>query len=144
MQEEEQGGFDVNECIEDEQQQKYKHQHLAPPHLLAFQVGIIVAQPPPVLPHAKRHIYRQEHIEHQNVANGYGQTRLIGIENVQCRNRRVWHQGRDDGPDGTPAVLEHGEQRAGDGDHHPDAIDYGNHHIACRMDVVGIDQEKIP
>lgn len=47
-------------------------------------------------------------------------------------------------PDGSLAVLKHGQQCAGDGGHQRYAVEYDGRHIAHRMDVGGIEVEKIP
>ena len=128
-------GVDVDECIEDEHQQADERHQLAQPYLFILQVGIVVVQPLPVSPNGKHHIYREQHIERQEVYGDHRHKRSVGIKYLQAHKSQDGYHGCQDGPDGSPAVLKHGQQRAADGGEQRYTVEPDNHQIPRRMGV---------
>ena len=151
VQDEQQGDAAVDECMEDEQQQEDDRQHVALPHLLALQVGIVVAQPAAVLPDGEGHIKHEERVEQQDVGRGRLQEPVAGADEQRHAQRHERYRGHEGGPYGAPAVLEHGQQHAGDGGLQRHEVERDSRHVARRVEQVahgvavgGGDIDKIP
>ena len=69
---------------------------------------------------------------------------IAGIEHEHSPKHHEWYHGHRDGPYGSSAVLEHGEQCAGDSGQQRHAVEHDNHDITYRKDAAGIDVEDIP
>ena len=54
-----------------------------------LQVGVVVAQPLPVLPDSEHHIYDKEHVEQQDAGDGDVIETTIGEDKVQRQEHRV-------------------------------------------------------
>ena len=151
VQEEEVDDVAVNERIDDNQQQTGKCHHVAHPYLLTLQVGIVVAQPPPVLPDGNNNIYSEGHVNRQKVNEANVPDTLVGPNHKHNPECGEGQHGRRDGPDGPAAVLQHSQQRAADGGEYRHAVKHIDGGIPGRetrlvggMGLAGEDEEQVP
>ena len=110
-----------------------------------LQVGVVVAQPPLIMPDGDGHIDGKDGVEHQHIDDGgWGEIDVVP-DCLQCAEHHDGHGGGDEGPERSAAVLQHGEQDAEEGDEHPHAVEYGEQRKeqGLLVEASGVGQQPI-
>ena len=98
-------------------------QRKAEPHLLVLEVGVVVAQPPPIVSHGHHHIYNKGHDEDQPIDFVRG-CEIDGWQaDLQHCDHRTGRHDDENGPQWSAAVLQHGQQCADEDGGQRHAID---------------------
>ena len=127
-----------------EQYHEADEQCKAEPHLLVLQVGVVVAQPQPVLSHGHHHIYNVGHGDDQPIDHVRGREVDVGQGCLKhCDHRAGCHDDYN-GPQRSAAVLQHVQQCADEdgGQHH--AVDSDEQPVNHRTGVVRVSIEQYP